>query len=128
MTARENPFASDRIERLEFRFPGGITWESLLKRLAAQNYLGAIVGRHGSGKTSLLEQMVPHLREKGFEPVLFRLTNENSMREKERLTDSLRQVKRPGFILLDGAEQLSTRLWLPVRAASGSAAGVVVTV
>lgn len=40
----------------------------------------------------------------------------------------LRKVVRPGFILIDGAEQLSTRLWLPVRAAASQAAGFVVTV
>jgi hypothetical protein len=50
------------------------------------------------------------------------------MKEKERLPEKLRQIRAPGIILLDGAEQFSTRLWLPVRAAASSAAGFVVTV
>ena len=50
------------------------------------------------------------------------------MRDKERFPEKLRGIKKPGFILLDGAEQLSTRHWLSVRAAASQAAGFVVTV
>ncbi len=128
MTARENPFATDRVARLAFRFPAGQKWEAIVARLAEQGNVGAIVGRHGSGKTLMLEQLAPHLAAAGFEPVLFRLSSESSMRDKERLSSELRKVVKPGFILLDGAEQLSTRLWLPLRAAASQAAGFVVTV
>jgi hypothetical protein len=128
MKARENPFGRHLLERLAFRFRGHLSWETLLARLEELSFCGSIVGRHGSGKTLLLEQLAPRLKEKGFEPVFFRLSNESSMRDKERLTDSLRKVVSPGFLLLDGAEQLSTRLWLPVRAAASQAAGFVVTV
>lgn len=128
MTVPENPFSAEALGRLAFRLPGGTTWESLMGKLARQNYIGAIVGGRGSGKTLLLEQMKPHLEALGFEPVIIRLSSESSLREKERLADLLRAVVKPGFILLDGAEQLSTRLWLPVRAAAGRAAGLVVTV
>jgi hypothetical protein len=128
MKARDNPFAADRQESLAYRLPAGLTYAQLLSRLAAQHNLGAIVGRHGSGKTRLLEELAPHLREAGYEPHLFRLTSESGMRDKERLSAELRKVVKPGFILLDGAEQLSTRLWLPVRAAASQAAGFVVTV
>jgi hypothetical protein len=128
MKARENPFGSHLLERLAYRFPGHLSWEGVLARLEELNYCGSIVGRHGSGKTLLLEQLAPRLQEKGFEPVFFRLSSESSMRDKERLTESLRKVVKPGFILLDGAEQLSTRFWLPVRAAASQAAGFVVTV
>ena len=93
-----------------------------------QRNIGAIVGRHGSGKTRLLEEMAPHLREAGYQPELFRLSSESGMRDKERMVAELRKVVKPGFILLDGAEQLSTRLWLPLRAAASQAAGFVVTV
>jgi energy-coupling factor transporter ATP-binding protein EcfA2 len=128
MKTSENPFASNHLAPLPFRFPPGVTWETLLARLEGQNYCAAIVGRLGSGKTTLLEQLAPHLEKRGFEPVFFRLAGEVSMREKERLPEKLRQVSRPGFILLDGAEQLSTRHWLPARAAASQAAGFVVTV
>ena len=128
MSSPENPLSAEAAARLAFRFSGGVTWESLLAKLARQSYTGAIVGGRGSGKTLLLEQMKPHLEAMGFQPVIFRLSSESSLRDKERLAGELRAVVKPGFILLDGAEQLSTRLWLPVRAAASTAAGLVVTV
>lgn len=128
LKARENPFASNRIENLEFRFPDGVTWEDLLERLEATHFCGAIVGPHGSGKTTLVEQLAPRLKARGFRPEIIRLNSETSMRDKERLPERLRQIEKPGFILLDGAEQLSTRHWLPVRSAATQAAGFIVTV
>lgn len=128
MKARENPFATHRTDRMAFRLPAGQTWPGLLQKLEEQNYCGAIVGRHGSGKTILLEELQVHLRERGFEPHILRLNSESSMREKEALPNLLRRIEKPAFILLDGAEQLSTRHWLPVRSAAGRAAGFVVTV
>lgn len=128
VNARENPFASTCIEKLTFRFPQGMDWETLLRRMEAQQWCASIVGGNGVGKTTALEQLVPHLEARGFEPVIFRLGADVGMKEKERLPDKLREVKAPGFILLDGAEQLSTRHWLSVRAAASGAAGFVVTV
>lgn len=128
MIARQNPFASANLEKLAFRFPYGDSWEALLSRLKANQYTGAIVGPHGSGKTTLLEQLAQQLEQLGFRPEIIRLTGETGMKDKEKLPERLRQIVRPGFVLLDGAEQLSTRHWLPIRAAAGGAAGFVVTV
>jgi hypothetical protein len=128
VTARENPFATCHLERIPFRFPAGVDWNSLLKRLEELNWCASFVGGHGTGKTTLVDQLIPHLTERGFEPVVFRLQTESGMKEKDRLADKLREVRKPGFILLDGAEQLSTRQWLPIRAAASEAAGFIVTV
>lgn len=128
MNVRGNPFAAEHTEKLAYRLPGGLTWPALLERLKAQEYCGSIVGRHGTGKSTLLEQFIPHLRELGFDPQLLQLKTESSMREKEALPAVLRRFTKPAFILLDGAEQLSTRHWLPVRSAASTAAGFLVTV
>jgi len=128
VSARDNPFATCNLERIPFRFPAGMDWDTLLRRLESQNWCASIVGGNGSGKTTLLEQLAPHLQARGFEPVTFRLQTESGMKEKDRLADKLRAVKAPGFILLDGAEQLSTRQWLPIRGAASEAAGFIVTV
>jgi len=128
VTARANPFATCHLESIPFRFPQGMGWDRLLKRLEELNWCASIVGGNGSGKTTLIEQLVPHLEARGFQPLLFRLQTESGMKEKDRLVEKLREVKKPGFILLDGAEQLSTRQWLPIRGAASEAAGFIVTV
>jgi hypothetical protein len=128
VTARDNPFATCHLERIPFRFPEGMDWDVLLKRLESLKWCASIVGGNGVGKTTLLEQLVPRLEARGFEPVMFRLQTESSVKEKDRLGDKLREVKAPGFILLDGAEQLSTRQWLSIRGAASQAAGFIVTV
>src|SRR5690606_16153781 len=99
--------------------------EQFLQRIKEHDNCGAIVGPHGSGKTTLVEELVPRLHEQGFEPVVIRLSSESGMRDKERLPDILRPLVKPQFILLDGAEQLSTRHWLPVRSAASRAAGFI---
>ena len=127
--AKENPFATCNLERLPFRFPAGVDWDVLLRRMETNQWCTSIVGGQGSGKTTLLEQLAPRLEERGFQPVFFRLTAETLMRDKERLPDKIREVATaPNFILLDGAEQLSTKHWLSVRASVSKAAGFVVTV
>ncbi len=128
MPDNENPFAASKLENLLFHFPAGVNWETLLQRLESQQWCASIVGGIGTGKTTLLKQLIPRIEQRGFQPVLFSLPSESSMREKERLPDKLREIKAPGFILLDGAEQLSTRHWLSVRAAATHAAGFIVTV
>lgn len=128
VTARENPFATCHLERIPFRFPAGAGWDTLFKRLEDLNWCASIVGGIGSGKTTLLEQLMPRLEARGFQPILFRLQTESDIKQKDRLPDKLREVKKPGFILLDGAEQLSTRQWLPIRGAASQAAGLIVTV
>src|SRR5512137_563861 len=79
VTARDNPFATCHLERIPFRFPAGVTWESLLKRLEELHWCACVVGGNGTGKTTLIEQLIPHLEARGFEPVVFRLQTESGM-------------------------------------------------
>ncbi len=124
---RENPFCADAVENLPFRMPGGLTWEALLDKLAANNWIGSIVGPHGSGKTTLIEQLAPRLESRGLRPHFCRLTTESTQADKDSLLASVRTLRAPDILLLDGAEQLSTRQWLPLRVAVDSLAGCVVT-
>lgn len=126
MKARDNPFAVQHIERIPFRFPAGDTWEALLGRLEAVAWCGAIVGAHGTGKTTLLEQLAPQLTARGFRPHLLTLRAESTSADKQTLLAAA-ALRAPDFILLDGAEQLTPRQWLAFQNTTHAAAGCVIT-
>ncbi len=128
MKPRDNPFASHRLENLAFRLPGGLTWDAFLARCAAAKWRGAIVGPHGSGKTTLLEQLVPRLRERGFTPHLAMINAETKLAEKEAVLERVRTLRAPDLLLLDGAEQFTTRQWLTLHSAASPLAGCLITV
>ena len=128
MRPRDNPFATDRIEALSFRLPVGLTWEAFLDRCAAAKWRGAVVGPQGSGKTTLFEQLMPKVRERGFVPYLCRIRADSTMAEKQTLLTLVRSLRAPDLLLIDGAEQLTTREWLTVHSAAGAAAGCLITV
>jgi ATPase subunit of ABC transporter with duplicated ATPase domains len=125
--ARDNPFSTQRVEQLRFRFADG-DWTALLQKLEGLNWRGTIVGPNGSGKTTLIEQLVPHIASRGFVPRVMRLRTESTLPEKEAQLVEARTFSAPDFLLLDGAEQLTTRQWLPLRVAIDRLAGAVVTV
>lgn len=124
---RENPFCADAVESLAFRLPGGLTWDALIAKLEGSKWIGSIVGPHGSGKTTMLEQLAPRLEKRGLRPHFCRLTTESTQADKDALLAGVRELRAPDILLLDGAEQLSTRQWLPLRVAVDSLAGCVVT-
>ena len=65
MRARDNPFAVQRVLAIRYRL-SGVTWEELLARLAALRFRAALVGPHGHGKTTLLEDLGERLGHQGF--------------------------------------------------------------
>lgn len=85
------------------------------------------MGPHGTGKTTLLEQLEPLLAERGFVPRRFVLRGESAPGEKQRVLAEVRSMKAPDFLLLDGAEQLTTKQWLPINDAAKACAGCVIT-
>ena len=110
MRARDNPFATARVHQIRYRLPDGLTWEELLAGLESMNWRGAIVGPEGVGKTTLLEDFEPRLRERGFEVVWLRLTREEPRFSVATLVQ-LASLDSRHIILFDGAEQLSRWTW-----------------
>jgi energy-coupling factor transporter ATP-binding protein EcfA2 len=64
---RDNPFATcwTKPGAIRFRFDAGQSAEHLVARLASQYWVGAIIGPHGSGKSTLMETLKPALIARG---------------------------------------------------------------
>lgn len=125
MRARDNPFAADRVLAVRYK-PRGFTWDGLLDRLQSLHYRAAIVGPHGTGKTTLLEDLAPRLRSRGLEPIFLRLdSSEPRLSEQQWLKVGRSQ---PGqILLLDGAEQLPAIHWMRFRRRARKAGGLLIT-
>jgi hypothetical protein len=110
LKARENPFCTHRVEALLAFEPAwlGTTWEQILTDLASQRYRGAIVGPHGSGKTTFLEALVPRLNAEGF-PLRHYFLNDQLSAEIAIETDP------DTIVIIDGAERLGFRAWRRIR-------------
>lgn len=126
MRARDNPFAVQRVHAIRYRL-AGVTWEELLDRLSALDFRAALVGPHGHGKTTLLEDLGARLAERGF------LIRTATLRQGERRLGPVRYAalfRDPGprdLLLVDGAEQLDALSWWTLRLRSRAAAGLIVT-
>jgi hypothetical protein len=126
LRARDNPFAVQRVHAIRYRL-AGITWEELLERLAALGFRAALVGPHGHGKTTLLEDLGARLAEEEFR------VRVATLRQGERRLGPVRSsalFRDPGprdLLLVDGAEQLDPLSWWTLRLRSRAAAGLIVT-
>lgn len=105
MKASDNPFRISRLEsELTFRPEwSGLSWERLEESWYRQGRRGAIVGKHGSGKTALLEAWEQRLREQGEQVIRIFLN-----RQRRRLPRELQTaIASATVVLVDGAEQLN---------------------
>lgn len=109
----DNPFCARRIQpgAIPFFFPPGVALADVLARLEQVGWRGQIVGPHGSGKSALLESLIPAIEAAGHPVVRFTLHD-----GQPRISDFARHVIAPGTILvIDGYEQLSLWQRLKVR-------------
>jgi hypothetical protein len=124
LKARDNPFATHRLDALRYR-PQGESWEDMFGRLATMGWRGAVVGPEGSGKTALMHDLAPKLKEIGLHVESLRL----GFGQRTLPVDTLRRLSSlldaQGALLLDGAEQLGPMGWRSV-ARSARRAGVLV--
>ncbi|MCA8990668.1 MAG: AAA family ATPase [Planctomycetaceae bacterium] len=123
---RHNPFRVDRLHQLAFRGRYGSA-SDLLHRFEQLNRRAAIIGPHGSGKTTLVEELCELLQTRGDSVCRLRLTSEFRSSASGNVSDWLRDSNTSSILVLDGAEQLHwlTRVKLIWR--SRSHAGLLTT-
>jgi hypothetical protein len=126
MHARDNPFSTARLQHIRYRFQGG-SWDGFLEDLKQRRYRGAIVGPEGTGKTTLLEDLEPRLRDLGFTPVRLRLTQEAPRFSPvmQQMIDS--RVSDRHILLFDGSEQMGWLAWKRFLWRLGEIGGLIIT-
>ncbi len=126
MKARENPFRTEQVGRLAYRFAQG-SMEQLLTNLEQKNWRGAIVGPKGTGKTLLIDELQPRLAAAGYTVKRIRLDESHRTFSRRFLDDFAGQIRPGDFILFDGAEQMKAMIWMRFRWSVRRAGGMVIT-
>lgn len=126
LPARENPFRVSRLQELPFHLYE-MDWPDLMGRLETLNYRAAIVGPHGSGKTTLMERIGQRLQEKGFSVVPLFMNNDDGSRLPAKWRDAIMSCSSEEIILADGYDHLSLVGRSFVRRHSRKACGLIVT-
>lgn len=126
MKARDNPFATHRVLQARYRLQNG-SWDELLEKLGKLDYCAAIVGPEGVGKTTLLEDLSPLLKHRGFAIINLRLDLEKRDFTRDEWNNLWRNASTQDIILFDGAEQLPRWKWELFKRKSRVVGGLVIT-
>lgn len=124
--ARDNPFAVERVLRLQYRFHND-DWSSLLKRLESLSDRAAIVGPKGSGKTTLLENLATRLEALGRRVHRLFLNEQSRAYPADFIQRVGHSLDERDVILFDGCEQLSLPAWWRFRWETRRAGGLIIT-
>ncbi len=109
-----NPFCSARVHpgALRYVHSGESTTAQLVQSLVQQDGWGEIVGPHGSGKSTLVREITPHLealRLKSRVVVLHgRPRRPARVSLRSPLASLLSDAQQPDILVVDGAEQLGS--------------------
>ncbi|HJX27403.1 MAG TPA: hypothetical protein VJ885_05790 [Thermoanaerobaculia bacterium] len=126
MRAADNPFTVQKLRSIRYRLSGQ-TWNDLLERFATLDSRAAIVGPHGHGKTTLLEDLAPHLEARGFRVRSVMLHTGDRRLGRDRKDRLFRDLGPRDILCVDGAEQLGRWSWLALRLRSRAGGGLLIT-
>jgi hypothetical protein len=127
LKAKENPFRTEQIHRIAYRFLDE-SWNDLLARLDELDHFGAIVGADGSGKSTLLEELGVRLGEQGFTLKRLFLNDMTPTIPRSSLENLMANLTEKDIILFDGADLMGRLAWSRFERRASKAAGLIVTV
>lgn len=107
--ARDNPFASCRVESLRYRFPG-FDFDQQVSRLAEMGWRAEILGPHGTGKTTLLIELHRYLTSSWPDRACrFWFVPREATNQRAQWLRLCEECSADEILLIDGIERLS---WL----------------
>ena len=109
-----NPFSAARIRpgTIDFIFERGNSLTQLVDVLESNHWNGAIIGLHGTGKSTLLAALIPAIEARDLIVNFITLTAGQRTLPPD-FFKSLREAAGPGIAAVDGIEQLSA--WSRLR-------------
>lgn len=126
MRARENPFRTERLERLAFRHEE-LSLATIQARWIALGRRGAVVGPRGSGKTTLLRELAARTAGEGFRVRRRFLGGDGPPPSLPALLREASGLGADDVLLFDGAGHLPRWEWRLVERLARNAGGLLVT-
>lgn len=111
MRARDNPFRAEVLQTLPFVFPPGDSLSACIHRLESLNWRGAVVGPHGAGKTTILDQLSQELNRRGMPVSSLRLQDVRWTRNRLRVQQWLSSTPAASVLILDSAGLFPRLAW-----------------
>ncbi|MEX2137841.1 MAG: hypothetical protein WD894_01165 [Pirellulales bacterium] len=123
-----NPFATrwTRPGAIPYQFADTMTIDDAVRRLNEGEWRGAVVGPHGSGKSSLLVMLMPAIEAVGKHVVVVRL--HDGQRRLPLSRQEFKQLGTADVLMIDGYEQLGRyERWRLSRQCRRRGCGLLVT-
>lgn len=122
----DNPFRVQRTDALRF-VEMDLTVQGVAERLHRHRNRGAIVGRHGTGKSTLLHELGDYLVGHGLSPLPLFMNTEQQGSFPDLWRRTIAKARSTDLLMLDGYDHLPrwARAWVLLR--SRKAGGLVVT-
>lgn len=114
-----------RIEHLRYRLDEA-GWYRLLARFAANRWRGVLVGPHGSGKTTLREELEARLRRDGWQVRVLVLGDERTVTWAD-VRMLITGADQRTLLSIDGLDRVGALTWWRLRRAIPGIGGILAT-
>lgn len=102
-TASTHPLRSRQLDALSYRLPPEVGhWDTVIARFEAARFRGAVVGPHGTGKTTFLMSLQRELEQRGWRVVMLFTNTERGGRLPRAWLEALDQADDQTIVIADG--------------------------